>query len=40
MKCIGDADTLIKLGLYKVREDFIYNHINDGENILKCLNIN
>ena len=39
MKCIGDADTLIKLGLYKVSESFIYENIQDGENILKCLNM-
>jgi hypothetical protein len=37
MKCIGDADTLIKLGLYKVTEDFILSNIYEGENLLKCL---
>ena len=30
MKCIGDADTLIRLGLYKVSEEFIFNHIPEG----------
>lgn len=38
MKCIGDADTLIKLGLYKVSEDFITHNIPEGDNILQCLN--
>lgn len=37
MKCIGDADTLIKLGLYKVTEEQIANIGPDFYSMFRCL---
>ena len=38
MKCIGDADTLLKLKLYKLDKDLLDNYVPDYEKIFNVLN--
>ena len=38
MKCIGDADVLDNLGLYRVSKEWINKYHPEGQEILKLLN--
>lgn len=37
MKCIGDADTLLKLGFYKVSQEWFDCNMAEFKNVLKSL---
>jgi hypothetical protein len=38
MKCIGDADTLMKLKMFKVNKDWLHDSVPDSDKILNLLN--
>lgn len=37
MKCVGDADVLVNLGLYKVSRDWIQKNYPEGQETLRLL---
>lgn len=40
LKCIGDADTLMRLGMYKVSKKWLNAYIPENDRILELLNEN